>query len=78
MKKAFGMTAGISGIVLAIIGIKLKVGEDGTAVSVIGGADGPTSIFLAGKLDGGFTAGLVIAGIALLAAAVAALIRRRR
>ena len=26
--------------------------EDGTSISIIGGADGPTSIFLAGKIGG--------------------------
>ena len=29
--------------------------ENGTSVSVIGGADGPTSIFIAGKLGGNDT-----------------------
>ncbi len=31
-----------------------------TFVSVIGGADGPTSIFLAGKMGNGFMAGIII------------------
>ena len=47
-------------IVLAVVGIfiyerahvSFHAGEDGTSVSVIGGADGPTSIFIAGKLGG--------------------------
>ena len=51
MKKRLGIIAGILGIVLAVIGIVLKQKEN-TAVSVIGGADGPTSIFIAGKLNG--------------------------
>ena len=50
MKKRLGIIAGILGIVLAVIGIVLKQKEN-TAVSVIGGADGPTSIFIAGKLN---------------------------
>ena len=45
MKKRLGIIAGILGIVLAVIGIVLKQKEN-TAVSVIGGADGPT-----GNLD---------------------------
>lgn len=31
----------------------IKVNQDGSALSVIGGADGPTAIFIAGKLGGG-------------------------
>ena len=50
MKKRLGIIAGILGIVLAVIGIVLKQKEN-IAVSVIGGADGPTSIFIAGKLN---------------------------
>ena len=50
MKKRLGIIAGILGIVLAVIGIVLK--KENIAVSVIGGADGPTSIFIAGKLNG--------------------------
>ena len=45
---------------LAIVGIfiyertyvSFQSDEDGTAVSIIGGADGPTSVFIAGKLGG--------------------------
>ena len=47
-------------ILLSIVGIFLyerahvsfHSGDEGTSVSVIGGADGPTSIFIAGKLGG--------------------------
>ena len=46
--------------VVAILGIAaaitvkkhVSVDRDGMAISIIGGADGPTSIFLAGKLSG--------------------------
>lgn len=31
----------------------VSVDRDGTSVSIIGGADGPTSVFIAGKLPGG-------------------------
>ena len=62
MKKRLGIIAGILGIVLAVIGIVLKQKEN-TAVSVIGGADGPTSIFIAGKLNGDnfiFVVGIIL------------------
>lgn len=51
--------------VLAVIGIVLKQKEN-TAVSVIGGADGPTSIFIAGKLNGDNFIFMIVVGIILL------------
>lgn len=36
-------------------------------ISVIGGADGPTSVFIAGKLNPVLPKGLVAAGVVLLA-----------
>jgi LPXTG-motif cell wall-anchored protein len=63
MKKRLGIIAGILGIVLAVIGIVLKQKEN-TAVSVIGGADGPTSIFIAGKLN--VDNFMIVVGIILL------------
>ena len=53
MKKRLGIIAGILGIVLAVIGI-------------IGGADGPTSIFIAGKLNGDNFIFMIVVGIILL------------
>ncbi|MDO5417288.1 MAG: rhodanese-like domain-containing protein [Lachnospiraceae bacterium] len=35
-----------------IAGKRIDVKQDGTSISIIGGADGPTSIFLAGKFSG--------------------------
>ena len=70
MKKRLGIIAGILGIVLAVIGIVLKQKEN-TAVSVIGGADGPTSIFIAGKLNGDkFIFMIVVGNILLILAGV--------
>jgi Na_pump_decarbB: sodium ion-translocating decarboxylase, beta subunit len=65
MKKRLGIIAGILGIVLAVIGIVLKQKEN-TAVSVIGGADGPTSIFIAGKLNVDNFIFMIVVGIILL------------
>ena len=62
MKKRLGIIAGILGIVLAVIGIVLKQKEN-TAVSVIGG---PTSIFIAGKLNGDNFIFMIVVGIILL------------
>ena len=82
MKKRLGIIAGILGIVLAVIGIVLKQivffvvfvfgsavvlkQKENTAVSVIGGADGPTSIFIAGKLNGDNFIFMIVVGIILL------------
>lgn len=43
------------GVIAASIAVKQKVSVDyeGKSVLIIGGADGPTSVFLAGKLSGG-------------------------
>ena len=65
MKKRLGIIAGILGIVLAVIGIVLKQKEN-TAVSVIGGADGPTSIFIAGKLNVDNFIFMIVVGMILL------------
>lgn len=41
-----------------------------SAITVIGGADGPTSVFIAGKLGDNFWMGLIAAGIVVAGAAV--------
>lgn len=51
----------IAGIVVAVCGAgvwitrNVTIHKNGASVSIIGGADGPASIFLAGKLPGGET-----------------------
>ena len=65
MKKRLGIIAGILGIVLAVIGIVLKQKEN-TAVYFIGGADGPTYIFIAGKLNCDNFIFMIVVGIILL------------
>ena len=48
-----GLVVGV--IVVAAVGVKQHVtaAKEGDAIAIIGGADGQTSIFLAGKLTGG-------------------------
>ena len=36
------------------------------SVTLIGGADGPTSVFLAGKIGSGFWIGIIVSAIAIL------------
>ena len=49
MKKVFGIGSCMVGIVLVISGAVMKL-KGQTAVTVIGGADGSTAVFVAGKL----------------------------
>ena len=50
MKKIHGIVLAIIGIIAALFGIVLRLKEN-TAISIIGGADGPTSIYVAGKIS---------------------------
>ena len=68
MKKVFGIGHCMVGIVLVISGAVMKL-KGQTAVTVIGGADGPTAVFVAGKLNGDFSIMLILIGIVLLAVA---------
>lgn len=74
MKKVVGISIGIIGALCIIIGGIMK---ENTAVSIIGGADGPTSIFLAGKLNGNAAILLMVVGIVLLAAGGFAWLKRK-
>jgi len=69
MKKVLAIIVAVIGILLAAIGIHWK-SKAAVAISIIGGADGPTSIFLAGKIGDGFILGTVLIGIVLLAVGV--------
>lgn len=72
MKKWPGILAGLAGVILAALGIGMKLKEQkaAAAIAVIGGADGPTSIFLAGKISEDVVMGVIAAGVLLIAAAV--------
>ena len=73
MRKIAGIILTVIGIVIAAISlIFIRNGQMSLArsVAIIGGADGPTSIFVAGKI-GDFSAMTgMIAGIVLLAAGI--------
>ncbi len=57
--------------------ISLKLGNP-TAIAVIGGADGPTSIFVAGKVSSlNWMAGAAV-GVVLLAAGVVLIWKKRK
>lgn len=75
MKKVTGMILAMAGIVMVIAGVVIKVRKETTAV--IGGADGPTAIFLAGKIgNGSMLAGAGVAAVLVIAGIV--LIRKKK
>lgn len=76
MKKWFGLIAGIiCGIILyLIVGEKMK---EQYAVSIIGGADGPTSIFIAGKIGSGDIF-FALAAVAIVIVTIVWFIRRKK
>lgn len=71
MKKVIAFIVAALGILIAAIGIHMK-SKAAVAVSIIGGADGPTSIFLAGKIGDGFILGTILLGIVLAVVGVIA------
>lgn len=73
MKKYLAVLIGLAaavGILLAGVGVWLK--SSLASVAIIGGADGPTSIFIAGRIDG--TALLKAGGVLLAGALVIGLL----
>lgn len=77
MKKIYGPMIGILGAILAVIGMIGKEKEQ-MSVAIIGGADGPTSIFLAGKVGGGISSVFVTVGVLLLVMAILWYVKQRR
>lgn len=62
MKTRFTAIFGVIGIVSCVCGVIFTV-RNRMAVSIIGGADGPTSIFIAGKIAGKVIDGVFIRNI---------------
>lgn len=56
-------------VICIVVGIIWKIRQF-TSVSIIGGADGPTTIFVAGSLDGSFMIGFAVFIVLLLLAAL--------
>ena len=80
MKKVFGIVLLITGLIATVCGIVSLINVISTAtasVSIIGGADGPTSIFLAGKMGNPLT-GIIVAGIALVIIGIVMLIKEKK
>lgn len=75
MKKMAGMIMGILGILLSVVGIAVKLKES-VSVSVIGGVDGPTSVFVAGRVNENAPIQLLLTGMILLV--IGAIVFRKR
>lgn len=77
MKKVLWTFTCTVGMLLVVFGAALKMQEN-TAASIIGGADGPTSVYVVGKLNTNFPVVLMIIGIVVLAAAIIVCLRRKQ
>lgn len=75
MKKIVVILVGIIGVLLTIVGIVTKA-KKAMSIAIIGGADGPTSIFLAGKLGADFSIGLIVIGLILVVLTIILWIRK--
>ena len=77
MKRIVGIILAGIGIITVISGFLFKTAGQ-TSVAVIGSADGPTSIFIAGKVRMPCTAEIAAAGIILIAAGLFVLFWKRK
>ena len=83
MKKVFSVIAIVAGVLLLlsaaapmIAGAILEARS--YSVGIIGGADGPTSVFVAGTLGAGSVAVQIAAGVLLLVGGIWGYLRSRR
>lgn len=65
MRRFLGVAASGLGVILIALNVFFKMGESGS-ISVIGGAHGPTSVFVASKVGGVSSTVGIISGIALI------------
>lgn len=77
MKKIIGVIIAIVGIIIAGFGISMKQ-KEAMAISIIGGADGPTSVFLAGKLGTTSFLAIIVVAVVLLAVRVAIIVKKKK
>lgn len=69
MKKWVALIIAVLGIILAGFGISAKI-KGAASVGIIGGADGPTAVFVAGNVGDGVSIGVILIGIFLVVAGV--------
>ncbi|MDO5521841.1 MAG: oxaloacetate decarboxylase [bacterium] len=66
MKKILMILSGLTGVVLLVISLLKKASQPSASMTIIGGSDGPTSVFLAGKTGLEMPVIGIIAGVLLL------------
>lgn len=74
--KKIGIVATIVGAITIIMSIVLKFMEEKT-VSIVGGADGPTSVFVAGKIGNGSGMIGILVGIGIIVVGLIIILRKR-
>ena len=77
MKKIWFVILSALGILLLVWGAVLNATES-TTLGIIGGADGPTAIFVTGDTGGHLAAILMVLGSVTLAGAAIAYLKKRR
>lgn len=76
-KHGIGIILGIIGVIIVIWGVITKI-KGNVSVSIIGGADGPTSIFVAGKLGGATAGTLMISGLLIAIIGIILFIKKKK
>lgn len=76
MKKMAAIFCTVAGMLGVVTGLILNIKRQ-ISVSIIGGADGPTTVFLAGKLGGGTGISIIVVGAVIAAAGIVLLCRNR-
>lgn len=77
MNKWLAGILGAVGMFFVVAGLLIKR-KAAMAISIIGGADGPTSVFVAGKVGKGFPPALIGLGVLVLLAIGLGILRVRR
>lgn len=76
MKKGIGIASGIIGILLVVFWSVMKEKEN-PAFSMIGGLDGPTSVFVAGKIGGDFLNVVIVIGVILIVIGIIVFLKKK-
>jgi len=75
--KKLGIGATVIGMIILVMGVIMKL-KKAVSVSIIGGADGPTSVFVAGQLGGGLGVSVIGLGIILLIIGLVLIMKHKR
>ena len=76
MKKWTYIVLGAIAAVLIYLGIASKMNEQ-KAITIIGGADGPTAIYIAGKVGYGSILTMIIVGVIIIAGIIVIIKRKK-